>query len=335
MSNIKKSKSRRNTPWTERADATPLQKFIDECAERDYLHRHPTFDEIDESEIVNSYKIKTCRRCGSFNIAKNGKSSKGIDRYLCKDCGFRFTPITGTIFDSHKIPISEWMGFLLDLFGYGSFSLTSKVNRNSYNTTSYWVDKVFLVLDGIQDDIMLNGKVWIDETFLKVRSNTIRKRDDGKEYRGLSINQMCIGIACDSQKAVFIFEGLGKTSGRKTINAFASHIEPKSTLVHDKEKSHKMLVKKLELESEEYDSSSLKGIEDKDNPLNRVNQLCRLLKNFLRSHSGFLRDDLQPMLNLFSLITNPPDDKYKKLEIFIDRAMNNPKCLRYRDKNLI
>ena len=62
------------------------------------------------------------------------------------------------------------MCFLLDLFGYSSFNLTSKVNRNSINTTKYWVRKLFLIIDGVQDDIMLEGKVWIDETFIKVRS---------------------------------------------------------------------------------------------------------------------------------------------------------------------
>jgi transposase-like protein len=190
-----KTKSRRRTPWTEDKNPTPLQSFIDRCTERDYAHRHPTFEEMDESEFINSYELKTCRMCGSDKIVKDGKSSGGIARFKCNACGRRFTAITNTIFDSHKIPISEWIGFLLDIFGYGSFGLTSKVNRNSNNTTMYWMDKTFLLLEGIQDEVVLKDRIWIDETFCKVRSDDIEHHDDGTEYRGLSRNQLCIGVA--------------------------------------------------------------------------------------------------------------------------------------------
>lgn len=37
----------------------------------------------------------------------------------------------------------------------------------------------------------------------------------------------------------------------------------------------------------------LNGLDDDANPLDPVNELCRLLKLFLRAHSGFIRDDLQ------------------------------------------
>ena len=190
-----KTKSRRLTPWTERRNSTPLESYIDLCTGRDYDHRHPAILDSGEAAFLNTYELATCRLCGSESIVKDGFSETGIRRYRCKKCGRRFTVITNTIFDSRKLPVSEWVCFLLDLFGYSSFSLTSKVNRNAVSTTKYWVRKLFLLLDGIQDDIMLGGKVWIDETLIKVRKSEIAKRPDGKEYRGMSRNQMCIGIA--------------------------------------------------------------------------------------------------------------------------------------------
>jgi hypothetical protein len=51
------------------------------------------------------------------------------------------------LYSNHKIPISEWIGFLLDISGFGSFSLTSKVNRNASSTTKYWMEKTFLLLE--------------------------------------------------------------------------------------------------------------------------------------------------------------------------------------------
>jgi hypothetical protein len=62
-----------------------------------------------------------------------------------------------------------------------------------------------------------------------------------------------------------------------------------------------------------------------------VNRLCYLLKRFLDSHSGFDRSDLDGWLNLFSVAMNPPEDKMKKAVFVLNRAMGNPKTLRFRD----
>ena len=68
-------------------------------------------------------------------------------RYFCKTCGRRFTPTTGTIFEDHKLSISEWIEFLLNLFGYSSLNLNSKVNKNANTTAKYWLKKIFLLLE--------------------------------------------------------------------------------------------------------------------------------------------------------------------------------------------
>ena len=62
------------------------------------------------------------------------------------------------------------------------------------------------MMDGIQDSVMLEGNVWIDETFIKVRRGDIEKRPDGKEYRGLPRNRMCIGVECDKNNVFFCFK---------------------------------------------------------------------------------------------------------------------------------
>ena len=102
-------------------------------------------------------------------------------------------------------------------------------------------------------------------------------------------------------------------------------------MIHDKEPAHRKLVKKLALNSVSYASKDLKGLLDKDNPLYPVNRAHAILKMFLNAHSGFIRDDLQGYLDLFSLVTNPPDEMLEKVEIVITLAFTNPKTLRYRD----
>jgi hypothetical protein len=111
---------------------------------------------------------------------------------------------------------------------------------------------------------------------------------------------------------------------------FGSHITEGSTLVHDEGKAHGMLIEKLHLISESYDSSEIKKLSNKDNPLNRVNEVHARLKNFLHAHTSFDRDTLQGHLNLFSFTMNPPAEHLEKVEILLNLALNTRKTLRYR-----
>ena len=85
------------------------------------------------------------------------------------------------------------------------------------------------------------------------------------------------------------------------------------------------------LTEEAYDSRKLKGIPDNDNPLGRVNELCNLLQQFLASHSRFKRDDIQDYLNLFSVMVNPPHNKYEKVKKILELGLENPVLVRFRD----
>ena len=64
----------------------------------------------------------------------------------------------------------------------------------------------------------------------------------------------------------------------KTGYAFINHIKPGSVLVHDKESTHKKLIKELGLINEEYAAKDLKGLDDFENPLDPVNHLHYLIK---------------------------------------------------------
>ena len=84
----------------------------------DAKHRSPSADEV---AFVNSIPVGTCPRCGSENVRKDGRSKKtGLIVRECKDCGKKFGPLTGTVFDSRKIPLSEWIEFLVHLFQFHS-----------------------------------------------------------------------------------------------------------------------------------------------------------------------------------------------------------------------
>ena len=323
-------KSRRKTPWDSEENLTPVQAFLKENYDARYASHHRKVEECGESDMVNFYTPSKCPFCNSMKFKKSGYTESGVQRYKCI-CIKTFLPTTGTIFDDHKLSISEWMEYCLNLFRHVSILADSWSNKNAYNTSRYWLKKLFLTLEGVQDSVVLSGDVWLDETFYSVMLKDIERNSDGSKLRGLSKNQICIGVATDRRQTIFLVEGVGKPSQKKTFEAFKDHIQPKSTLIHDKESAHKRLVKKLELESITYSSKELKGLLDKDNPLYPVNRAHAILKMFLNSHTGFLREDIQGYLNLFSLVTNPPDEMLAKVELVINLAFRNPKTLRYRE----
>ena len=324
-------KSRRKTPWEEAEEMTATQKFLKGHYAMYYAERHRKLEESGEAEMINSYQPKICPHCQSEKHKRNGHTREGIQRYKCSECGGTFLPTTGTIFDEHRISISEWTEYCLNIFRHVSLTAESWSNKNDYKTSRYWLQKLFLTLDGTQDGIVLKGNVWLDETFYRVRSDEMMLKENGAKLRGLSQNQICIGVATDRRNTVLYVEGDGKPTQKKTAETFRGHIEKGSTLVHDGESAHKKLIAELSLGSKSYSSKELKKLPDAENPLNPVNRVHAILKNFLDAHSGFDRSELQNWLNLFAFISNPPKDFLEKVDLIINLAFQNPKLLRYRD----
>ena len=325
-----KQQSRRTTPWDNQQDVPPLEFFLKQKYQSNYAHKHLRVIESEESNFLNSFAIKECKRCTSTNFKKRGYSKSGIQRYFCQDCKRYFIVTTNTIFENHKISISEWIEFLLNTFNYQSFKAISLVNKNSIYTTKFWIYKLFLILSDYQEHITLQGTVYIDETYYAMAAKD-RLTKDGKELRGLSVNQMCIGIGYDGTNVYVKFEGFGKPTMKTTLDTFQSHIELGSNLYHDKERSHRSLVQKLSLIDHCFDGNEIKKLSDKDNPLTPINRLCYLLQRFLNSHSGVNRDDIQGYLNLFCYMMNPPINRLEKVRNLINSAVYLTKTLNYRE----
>jgi len=330
---VKKSdfkKSRRKTPWDGENNLNPTQAFLKENYDTRYNIHHRKVADSGEADMVNYYTPAKCPFCNSEDFKKKGYTNGGVQRYVCS-CGKSFSPTTGTIFDDHKISIVEWMEYCLNLFRHVSITADSWNNKNAFSTSRYWLEKLFLTLEGVQDGILLSNTVWLDETYYRVRSEDVVYNEDGSKLRGISKNQIRIGVATDKTNTVFLVEGRGKPSQKKTYETFGKRIAPNSTLIHDKEAAHKKLVKKLSLNSISYASKDLKVLLDKDNPLYPVNRAHAIMKMFLNAHGSFMRDGLQGYLNLFAFVTNPPDEMLEKVELVINLAFANPKKLRYRE----
>ena len=205
-------------------------------------------------------------------------------------------------------------------------------NRNVISTSKYWLEKLFLTLENSQKDVVLSGTVWLDETYYSLMLRDRIRDEKGNLLRGLSRNQICIGVATNKEQTLCFVEGFGKPSQKRSYNTSKDHIASGSALIHNKGKTHKKLVEKLKLKSISYSSVKLKGLADIENPLDPVNRIHCLLKMFLNAHSGFCREEIQDYLNLYSFVINAPSDHLEKVEIIINSVFENPKSLKYRDQ---
>ena len=107
-----------------------LEFFYDGKKYEGYVakHRKPSPAELG---LVNGLPIECCPHCGGTHFKKSGYFSNGTRRYRCLDCGKAFSPLTGTVFDAHKIPISEWIEYVMHLFEFHSLSSSARDNRHA------------------------------------------------------------------------------------------------------------------------------------------------------------------------------------------------------------
>lgn len=317
------------TPWDNMPSKalTPAERVVRDSQRSIYRFRHAPYK--GDVAFFNSYPPQVCPRCCGKPL-RNGKRSDGLQRYRCSSCKMSFTPVTGTIFDNAKLTVAAWADFILQAISFESISAMIREDRRSNTTSPYWMEKLFLVLDGIQDGAMCSKKVWIDETYWPVAAKDAKTRPDGSLPRGLSINQICIAAATDQKVTVMFETGCGKPSRSRIWNALGNHIAKGSLLVHDKERAHKVLIERLGLKNECYNAKLLKGIPDELNPLNPINKVCFLIKCMFRAHSGFDRAKTQGYLDLLYVALNPPNDKLEKVALVLNRAMCCPKSLKYR-----
>ena len=68
-----------------------------------------------------------------MRLGKTGFTRNGIQRYRCYACGKTFTPVTGTIFEGHKIAIREWMDYTLNIIRYVRGDLEFNLYRLRHN----------------------------------------------------------------------------------------------------------------------------------------------------------------------------------------------------------
>lgn len=154
------------TPWDGRGleGLAPAEALVAACHRDIYRYRHAPASLEGEAAFLNGYAREACPRCGSPSIKRNGRDSNGVGRWLCRACGHGFNPAAGTVFNGRRIPVADWAEFVLKALSFESVAAMTRSNRRAETTLPYWMAKLFAVLEGVQDGVVLFGRVQIDET---------------------------------------------------------------------------------------------------------------------------------------------------------------------------
>ena len=233
-----------------------------------------------EELAVKCNRVPTCPICGSDNAVSFGYSPEGLPRYRCSECGKHYTLLSNTIFHSTNKSFDTWALYLTLMTFNVPLEMAEEVCGMSHPTAMLWRQKVFATVDGYQEHLYLRDRVWIDETY--VFDSTLLHDDNFKQKRGLSRNLICIVVAIDIHKNTYA--GHGKPSATRIYKALKDHIVKGSTIVHDGEKAHNMLIEKLELVGEAY----IADTKDKNYLENMalINNMCSWLKRYIYRFIG-------------------------------------------------
>lgn len=237
--------------------------------------------------------LDKCPFCDSGHIQKNGKY-KDVQRYKCLDCTRYFCDRSNTIFSSTKLSPSQLRALILLIIDDAKLSLIKDSLHLSSKTVYLWRMKIFKACSELNKQVILKGKVWIDEFLVPVNKKYLVTKDKYKKFRGQSRNQIVVACGVDEWENKYAeIVCKGHITSNECLMTYGKHIEPGSTLIHDGIFSHDKLVQQLHLTSEIHKSvvkSDLKYMQP-------INSFCAQIERNLTIHIGINNENLQDYLS--------------------------------------
>ena len=273
-------------------------EFDQLCMEVENRKCFEKFGSYDYEELAKLYgRTPICPNCGNENPKMDGKDSNNYQRYKCK-CGCRFHLLTNSIFSSTKIPLPKWFS-MIRLMSYNvPLDLIAEQIQVHHNTALLMRRKLFQTVNNYQNNIKLNGTVFIDEiyTFDSERP----KNHFGKNKRGISKNKCCIFLAIDQyKKMVIFFIGRGLPTSKKIKDTLLPHLAEGTVtkIIHDGLQSHTKAIKKSKVEDEIHKAS----VKDEESlkAMLLINSFSSWVQRYLSRFTGMDTEYLQDYLNWF------------------------------------
>jgi transposase-like protein/Zn ribbon nucleic-acid-binding protein len=198
-----------------------------------YDYRKIIASEKASYDLIRKIRWPQGVRCPRCEHPRNRHfKENGIPKHQCKKCDYKFSDITGTIFQNTKLPLSKWIA-VIALFKIGLSALQlSKEISISYRIAWKLMHKL---RDAVGDDLLsqLQGQIELDETYFGGREH--RHRKYGKT--GFTNKTPVIGILSRNGKVKTI--ALPNLQSHKIKQILKEHVKPGSVLFTDDHKLHR------------------------------------------------------------------------------------------------
>jgi transposase-like protein len=299
-----------------------------------------------KKSIQRKRKIKPCPHCKSLKAHRRGKQ-KGVQMYFCNDCHKWYSETSGTPLFDIKIK-HKWQSYISCMEKGMSIKKIAKEIGISIQTSFNWRHKILSSLAQFEPE-KLSHEVECDEMELALSNKGERNLKRKPRKRGTDFKRNTGRSEVNTVQVVTAVQRNGEKilkaveSKRLTVaeikKVFEKKLEENTVLITDKHPSYKGFAKenpnikhKALLAKDHVDKK------DKTIHLQRVNNVHKQVKDFLKPFNGVSSKYLQNYLNWYayskkinnskttlknwfiSLLT--ADQAYSLFELFKDNAVN-------------
>lgn len=178
-----------------------------------------------------------CPRCGSTDVVSVGGKSARPGLRRCKDCPGRkqFTVTVGTIFESSKIPLRDWVYAFARMCASKKGISAHQLHRElgiTYKSAWFMCHRI---RHAMQQDgtIKLDGTVEVDETYVGGKP---RRKGVSKRGRGTAKTPVVALVQRDGQVRSRV---LGDVTGATLKGAIREHVQSSATIMTDEHAGYK------------------------------------------------------------------------------------------------
>lgn len=271
-------------------------------------------------------KGEFCPHCKSTHIVRNG-TTKGSQRYICRDCGKSFRITTNTILASTKKDLSVWNRYIDCMMDGLSIRKAAERCGIDSSTSFEWRHKILDALQNMANSVMLDGIIEGDETFFAVSYKGNHKNSDftmpresrhrGKQshVRGLSHDKICVPCAVNRNGlSIAKISNLGKVSTKNLHQVFDGRIIENSVICTDGANAYVKFAEKNCLKLVQLKSGKTKkGIYH----IQHINSYHSMLKCFIAKFKGVSTKYLNNYLIWNNILNYSKETWTEKRNIFM------------------
>lgn len=251
-----------------------------------------------------------CPQCGSVHFVKNGKTNKGVQRYICRDCDKSFCDTSNTILYRSRSTEDIWLKFIDCEISGLSLKETAYYTNLSVTSCFYMRHKLYKAIRNLKMKETLSSKVELDSIYTKINlkgtkpSNMPRhskKRGNTSAYSGISHHKVCIVAAIDEHDNMLLeIAGVGSESMEKYSKYNDKFINP-SLIISDSKPCIQQFANNLGVMNDKVPviANKKRYTTNLGNSLCDINQLATGITKIIKVSHGVSIRHLQDYLSFY------------------------------------